>query len=206
MIPFMKNKETLPQGKFFCSLSNKVMKDPVTTPYGHNYDRKTILKWMRNHGQKCPVSGEPLRPSDLQANALLQWEILYWKRKDGDALDVSRHITEFALPQDRKLDVPPSMPCPSSDFTLRDKTDSPPSVPRRKSSDIDLSSMCRLEKAKGKSTTTSTADYARTLLFNEVFRSLTSNDLPVEEEASPMEREDILSVLDQVESTLDIIF
>jgi hypothetical protein len=205
----MKNKEILPQRKFFCRLLNKVMKDPVTTPYGHNYDRKTLLNWMRKHGQKCPLSGEPLRPSDIQTNALLQWEILYWKRKNGDALDVSRHSAEFTLPQDRKLDVPPSMPCPSSEFTLQDKTDSPPSVPRRKSSDIDLPSMCQLEKknAKGKTTTTSTADYARTLLFSDVFRSLTSNDgdLSVEEGTNSIEPENILSVLDQVESTLDIV-
>jgi hypothetical protein len=177
------------------------MKDPVTTPYGHNYERKTVLKWIRKQGQKCPITGEPLRSSDLQANVLLQWEILYWKRKNGDALDVSRDRADFTLPQDRKLDLPPSMPYPSSEFTLQDKTDSPPSVPRRRmSSDFDLPSMCRIEKT----TTTSMAKYARTWLFSDVFRSLTSNDQPLEEETSSLRAENILSVLDQVERTLDI--
>ena len=181
------------------------MKDPVTSPYGHTYERKVVLKWIRKNGKVCPFTGKSLEASDLKANALLQWEILYWKRKNNeDSLDSSsRHSSsEFSLPQDRKLDLPPSMPSPSSEFTLhQDKTDSPPSVPRRKNSDTDLPS---LEVSSTKSAPELTA---RSMLLNDMFRSLTcsSSDSELQfeqEESRSMQTSDILSVLDEVESAL----
>ena len=67
--------------RFLCSLTKKVMADPVTTASGYNFERAALAAWLQNNGQRCPKTGQPCSMRDIQSNALLQWEILYWQRK-----------------------------------------------------------------------------------------------------------------------------
>jgi hypothetical protein len=184
------------------------MKDPVTTPSGFQFERSALLKWMRNHGEECPITGEPLCPSELQVNTLLQWEILFWERKNEDAREVSRHNADTlpAMPQDRKLDKPPTMPHPSAEGMLRKKIDSPPSVPKRKGSSLDIFALCQRETAKEKLCTSTSREQqlVRSAMLTDVLRTLSINPMPVEKEFNAPDAQSILSVLDEVESMLGL--
>jgi hypothetical protein len=81
---------------------------------------------------------------------MLQWEIMFWQRKNEDAVDVSRRTASTRL-QDplRKVDAPPSIVTRSPEVsTKRPLSDTPPAVPRRKCSDIDLPSLCDMMISK----------------------------------------------------------
>jgi hypothetical protein len=162
---------------------------------------------MRSHGEECPITGEALYPSELQVNTLLQWEILFWERKNEDAREVSRHNADTlpALPQDRKLDKPPTMPHPSAEAMLRNKIDSPPSAPQRKGSALDLFALCKRETAKEKLCTSSREQQlVRSAMLTDVLRTLSINPMPVEEEFNAFDAQGVLSVLDEVESMLGL--
>lgn len=64
------------KAKFICALSGHTMKNPVTSPYGHNYEREAIEQWFASKGHVCPITGKPLAPSDLTDNKALQGEIM----------------------------------------------------------------------------------------------------------------------------------
>ena len=63
-------------GRFVCALSGHTMKNPVTSPHGHSYEREAIEQWFASKGNVCPITGKPLGPSDLQDNKALQAEIM----------------------------------------------------------------------------------------------------------------------------------
>jgi hypothetical protein len=44
-----------------CAVDGKVMTNPVRSPYGHLFEKKTLEKWMANCGSVCPITGKPLR-------------------------------------------------------------------------------------------------------------------------------------------------
>ena len=62
--------------KFACALNGNTMKVPVTSPYGHNFEKDTIEMWLNQQGPVCPITGRPLNPTDLQLNRALQNEIM----------------------------------------------------------------------------------------------------------------------------------
>lgn len=49
-----------------CAIDGKVCIDPVRSPYGHLFEKKTLDKWMQNCGSVCPVTSKPLRSEDCQ--------------------------------------------------------------------------------------------------------------------------------------------
>merc|ERR1711920_166962 len=52
-----------------CAVDGKVMINPVRSPYGHLFEKKTLERWMGNCGSVCPVTGQPLRLEDCQPDA-----------------------------------------------------------------------------------------------------------------------------------------
>merc|ERR1712100_942862 len=42
-----------------CAIDGKVMINPVRSPYGHLFERKTLEKWFLNCGSVCPVTSKP---------------------------------------------------------------------------------------------------------------------------------------------------
>jgi hypothetical protein len=112
---------------------------------GSSIDAKRVylLKTMRKNGSKCPLSGKHLNASDIKANVSLQWEILYWERKNDDATLRSRAAPILPSDPAKRVDAPPCMPprSPPANTGLPKRIDSSPCLPRRTSSDTDCSLM-----------------------------------------------------------------
>lgn len=70
------NYSTPPQ-RFRCPLSVNLMKDPVSTGEGINYERSVILEWLEVN-DNCPVTGCPLTPANIISNENLKREIEEW--------------------------------------------------------------------------------------------------------------------------------
>jgi hypothetical protein len=80
----MPNQTTMtPPAEFICPLSKTLMKEPLMSRYGTHFERKAILEWINQGHNYCPVTGNPLRPSNLVSNKTLQWKIKYWAQKNG---------------------------------------------------------------------------------------------------------------------------
>jgi hypothetical protein len=90
-----------PEG-FACPITKQLMRDPMTTKYSQHYERSAILKHFEDNGHYCPVTGNPLQPSNLVGNKTLQWKIRYWANKNG-----------------RKLYWEDGCPSPSDDTMIR---------------------------------------------------------------------------------------
>eukprot|EP00796_Vickermania_ingenoplastis_P000845 gene845-482_t len=53
---------------FLCALTGNVMKNPVTSPYGHTFEKEDILRWLEQNGSVCPVTGKALTAAQLVPN------------------------------------------------------------------------------------------------------------------------------------------
>jgi hypothetical protein len=62
--------------RFNCALNGHVMKNPVTSKYGHTFEKDTIEQWLRQQGSVCPITGQYLTIDDLKPNKELQAEIM----------------------------------------------------------------------------------------------------------------------------------
>jgi hypothetical protein len=62
--------------KYACALNGHTMKVPVTSPYGHTFEKETIDQWIKQQGPVCPITGKPLHIEDLKPNKELQNEIM----------------------------------------------------------------------------------------------------------------------------------
>lgn len=71
---------------FLCSITLKVMDDPVTAKDGYNYEKAEILKWF---AQKAPNPTSPMTgaaiTTDLTPNLALRSEIIRWKESQAVA-------------------------------------------------------------------------------------------------------------------------
>ncbi len=59
---------------FFCPISQEIMKDPVITPGGVSYDRKSICDWLKKN-KTCPLTKTNLCENDLITNYALKCTI-----------------------------------------------------------------------------------------------------------------------------------
>ena len=64
--------------EFICPITSELMIDPLMTRSGRNFERSAILEWISNHQNTCPMTRQPLRPSDLIPNRALQGKIRAW--------------------------------------------------------------------------------------------------------------------------------
>eukprot|EP00538_Stauroneis_constricta_P006673 CAMPEP_0119552208 /NCGR_PEP_ID=MMETSP1352-20130426/5260_1 /TAXON_ID=265584 /ORGANISM="Stauroneis constricta, Strain CCMP1120" /LENGTH=412 /DNA_ID=CAMNT_0007598401 /DNA_START=375 /DNA_END=1613 /DNA_ORIENTATION=- len=64
--------------RYICPLTRSIMKDPVMSRTGVNYERQAILKHLEVTGYVCPVTNKALRPSGIVANCKLRHEISHW--------------------------------------------------------------------------------------------------------------------------------
>jgi len=123
--------------KFSCPLTNMIMEDPVTVPTcDAAFERKALLRYMRENGNRCPLSGKHLLPSDLRPDTKLQWEIFFLERRSNDFDDFNRSSTsKITTPSPSRADSPPVHPRSSPDSspaqsTRRKRLDLPPTMPR----------------------------------------------------------------------------
>jgi hypothetical protein len=71
-----------PPTDFVCSITKQLMKEPVLSRYGHHFERSAVLQHIETSNPFCPVTGNPLGPSDLIPNMTLQWKIKNWAKKN----------------------------------------------------------------------------------------------------------------------------
>lgn len=85
---------------FTCPITLQVMVRPLCTRSGRNFERSAILEWIGRTGQ-CPLTRQPMSPSDLIPNRPLELRIKVWRDNNGikppsDAeLDDSRCLISF---------------------------------------------------------------------------------------------------------------
>jgi hypothetical protein len=76
-----------PHSRFHCPLTRDIMKDPVMTKDGINFERDAIVKWLCSSTEGyCPVTSKPLSRRDLVPNSMLQREIEQWELRYGNVL------------------------------------------------------------------------------------------------------------------------
>lgn len=61
--------------RYLCALTNQVMLVPVISAYGDTYEKDSILKFIKENGNKCPVTGEDLFATDLVVDSALKREL-----------------------------------------------------------------------------------------------------------------------------------
>mmetsp|Transcript_40622 Transcript_40622/g.91633 ORF Transcript_40622/g.91633 Transcript_40622/m.91633 type:complete len:740 (-) Transcript_40622:113-2332(-) len=59
-----------------CAIDGKVMINPLRSPYGHYFEKKTLDKWFQNCGSVCPVTQKPLRAEDVQPDSEMKKRIV----------------------------------------------------------------------------------------------------------------------------------
>ena len=57
-------EQNLPR-EFLCGISQNVMRKPLTSPYGHTYEASAIEAWLKEKGQACPLTGQPLAIEEM---------------------------------------------------------------------------------------------------------------------------------------------
>ena len=63
-----------------CPLTCKLFEDPVIAPSGHTYERAAILEHLQKHGQKEPLTGQPLAPEQLTPNRAMKALVEQYKQ------------------------------------------------------------------------------------------------------------------------------
>eukprot|EP00928_Gymnodinium_smaydae_P087570 TRINITY_DN71821_c0_g1_i1.p1 TRINITY_DN71821_c0_g1~~TRINITY_DN71821_c0_g1_i1.p1 ORF type:complete len:758 (-),score=189.29 TRINITY_DN71821_c0_g1_i1:73-2346(-) len=52
-----------------CAIDGKVCVNPLRSPYGHLFEKKTLERWVQNCGSVCPITGKALRIDECTPDA-----------------------------------------------------------------------------------------------------------------------------------------
>lgn len=105
--------------RYVCPLTNQVMREPVMTREGHNYERSALELFVKKHGEICPFSGKPLGEPNFYDNNELAREINLWQNKMDHPQDDSQVVPEEAVvasaeTKSQEAQVPQPAAIPSS--------------------------------------------------------------------------------------------
>lgn len=64
-----------------CAVDGKLMVDPLISPYGHVFERKTLERWVSSCGSVCPLTSQPLCLADCQPDVALRREVKAFLRQ-----------------------------------------------------------------------------------------------------------------------------
>ena len=78
--------------EFICPLTMSVMRDPVMTKHGHNFERDAIYKWIARDTGLCPVTRKPLRLSDIITHHSLRCKIQVWQKENDIEVDTTTEL------------------------------------------------------------------------------------------------------------------
>ena len=82
---------------FYCPITGELMKDPVSDPEGHTYERTAILRWLSNH-TTSPMTRNDLLVKNLNPNITLKKSIDSIRDKlSEDQLCIKSNINETDL-------------------------------------------------------------------------------------------------------------
>ena len=90
--------ETIPQ-YCYCTITGKLMVDPVVTPNGDSYERAAIEEWLTKKGT-CPITRTPIAISSLISNRALKELIQKKASKElKSQIEEDRRIAATAKPK-----------------------------------------------------------------------------------------------------------
>lgn len=69
--------------EFVCPITLTIMNHPLVTRSGQNFERSAILNWL-SQSKECPLTRQPMKPSDLIPNRALEARIGFWKQQQRD--------------------------------------------------------------------------------------------------------------------------
>jgi hypothetical protein len=82
---------------FYCPITGELMKDPVSEPDGHTYERNAIEKWIMDKGTS-PMTRKNIGTSDLKPNITLKKSIESIKDKlSSEQLKINSKIVDVEL-------------------------------------------------------------------------------------------------------------
>ena len=82
---------------FYCPITGELMKDPVSEPDGHTYERNAIEKWIMDKGTS-PMTRKNIGTSDLKPNLTLKNSIESIKDKlSSEQLKINSKIVDVEL-------------------------------------------------------------------------------------------------------------
>jgi len=79
----MSSSTVVPPSNFVCPLTCEVMTSPVMTKYGHCFEKSALTQWLNRGNDTCPLTRQPLAPSDIISHRSLEQQILGWKKLNG---------------------------------------------------------------------------------------------------------------------------
>ena len=83
--------------EFYCPITGDLMKDPVSEPEGHTYERDAIMKWLSKN-KTSPMTRKALIESDLKNNICMKKSIESIKDKlSADQLKIDSQILNEEL-------------------------------------------------------------------------------------------------------------
>eukprot|EP00927_Polykrikos_kofoidii_P069606 TRINITY_DN6514_c0_g1_i1.p1 TRINITY_DN6514_c0_g1~~TRINITY_DN6514_c0_g1_i1.p1 ORF type:complete len:761 (-),score=125.78 TRINITY_DN6514_c0_g1_i1:412-2694(-) len=59
-----------------CEIDGKVCTNPIRSPHGHLFEKKTLERWVKNCGSVCPITSKTLRLEDCVADAEMKRRIV----------------------------------------------------------------------------------------------------------------------------------
>jgi hypothetical protein len=80
--------------EFICPISKGIMRNPMMSKTGYNFERDAIIDWVNDHGM-CPVTKAPLKKVELVTNHSLKTSIKFWCDNNGvhhDGIDEDEHV------------------------------------------------------------------------------------------------------------------
>ena len=72
--------EMISPREFICPITTKIMKQPMSAPDGHIYEKRAISEWIEKHG-RSPISGQLMTLEDLQSCSITLTKIREWRKK-----------------------------------------------------------------------------------------------------------------------------
>jgi hypothetical protein len=98
-----------PPSAYICPLTKNLMKDPMLSKHGQNFERVAILNWLYSGNTECPVTGKPLRVSNLVSNKTLKWKIQLWTKEHGISEDGDTELSKSEKVTSENMTVYSSM-------------------------------------------------------------------------------------------------
>jgi hypothetical protein len=86
-----------PPDEFVCPITGDIMKQPLMTRYGINFERHAILQWIADRNATCPITRRELNIKDLIPNNALKYRINTWCETHG--VDLSNE-EDALMPRD----------------------------------------------------------------------------------------------------------
>ena len=94
----MDDDEDIPEA-FFCPISGELLSDPVTSPGGHTYERRTIEGWLQNH-DTSPFTRERLSVDSLNPNRTVKTLLDDWRQREAQyaAASTADPLQSYTIP------------------------------------------------------------------------------------------------------------